>query len=505
MHKRVIIIGSGLGGLLTGFLLSKEGMNVTVLEKHRKFGGCLQSFKRDRYSFDTGIHYIGSMAPGQALYNYWKYFGLTDKLDLLKMDLNGFDRISFGHDTGVGSISDFPLAQDFDNFQDQLLPYFPDSATSLNAYLLKLKEIATSHPLYNLELPAGKTVDPSHSIAANSYLQNLLSGNSIQLVDILTGNNFLYAGNPTTTPLSQFGLINHSFISSAWRLAGESQQIADILVEEIRKHGGDVLAKKKVTKISRKGELFDISTKDGDHFEASRVISDIHPAATLQLMNDIPVQKAFRERITNLSNTISVFSVYLGLKPDAFPYLNYNVYHHNSLDVWTDRGSQIPDPGFPSQFLFMTPPIKEQGEFANTAIIMAPMKFEEVMEWEESESGARDKSYFVFKAKKAKLLLDAVYNRFPNLKEAVVTIEISTPLTWRDYTGTLRGSMYGAVKDARNPLRSTIHPKTKISGLFFTGQNVNLHGALGVTIGAVMTSGEILGLPYVLKTIKEGI
>jgi hypothetical protein len=31
---------------------------------------------------------------------------------------------------------------------------------------------------------------------------------------------------------------------------------------------------------------------------------------------------------------------------------------------------------------------------------------------------------------------------------------------------------------------------------------VNLHGALGVTIGAVMTCGEILGLPYVMEKIR---
>jgi len=517
MQKKTVIIGSGLGGLLTGYLLSKEGINVTVLEKHRKFGGCLQSFKRDRYSFDTGIHYIGSMSPGQTLHNYWKYFGLTDNLDLLKMDTDGFDRISFGGNASVESVTDFPLAQGFANFREQLLPFFTDADPVLRSYIHKLKEITDSHPLYNLELPS-KSGSEKYSIEnAYSFLQTLspnindpASGirhlaTGIQLTDILAGNNFLYAGNPFTTPLSQFGLINHSFISSAWRLAGGSQQIADILVEGIRAHGGIVLAKKKVTRISRTGDLFDIATKDGDRFEAMQVISGIHPAATLQLMKDIPIQRVFRERIAHLPNTISVFSVYLGLKPDTFPFMNHNVYHHTSPNVWTDRGSMIPFRGWPSQFLFMTPPENGQGEFADTAVIMAPMEFNEVMEWEDSESGARNKSYFVFKAKKAKLLLDAVYERFPVLKEAVVTIEISTPLTWRDYTGTVNGSMYGVVKDVQNPMVSKIHSRTKIPGLFFTGQNVNLHGALGVTIGSVMTCGEILGLPKILETIKKGI
>ena len=43
----VIIIGGGLGGLSTGVMLSKEGLNVCVLEQHSVIGGCLQSFQRN--------------------------------------------------------------------------------------------------------------------------------------------------------------------------------------------------------------------------------------------------------------------------------------------------------------------------------------------------------------------------------------------------------------------------------------------------------------------------
>ena len=51
----VIIVGSGLGGLECGAILSKEGFNVCVLEKNRVLGGCLQSFKRHNKVLDTGI------------------------------------------------------------------------------------------------------------------------------------------------------------------------------------------------------------------------------------------------------------------------------------------------------------------------------------------------------------------------------------------------------------------------------------------------------------------
>ncbi|KAB3731706.1 NAD(P)-binding protein, partial [Phocaeicola vulgatus] len=40
----IIIIGSGLGGLECGAILSKEGYHVCVLEKNELFGGCFQTY-----------------------------------------------------------------------------------------------------------------------------------------------------------------------------------------------------------------------------------------------------------------------------------------------------------------------------------------------------------------------------------------------------------------------------------------------------------------------------
>lgn len=41
MKQRVLIIGGGLGGLFSGAILAKEGLEVTVLEKNKIIGGGL--------------------------------------------------------------------------------------------------------------------------------------------------------------------------------------------------------------------------------------------------------------------------------------------------------------------------------------------------------------------------------------------------------------------------------------------------------------------------------
>ena len=58
--SKVIIIGSGLGGLSTGVLLAKNGYEVIVLEQGSQYGGCLQCFTRRGAKFETGMNFIGS-------------------------------------------------------------------------------------------------------------------------------------------------------------------------------------------------------------------------------------------------------------------------------------------------------------------------------------------------------------------------------------------------------------------------------------------------------------
>jgi all-trans-retinol 13,14-reductase len=90
----VVIMGSGLGGLLCGYLLAEEGRSVCILEKNAQIGGNLQTFKRDRIKFDSGVHYVGGLEPGQALYPFFKYFDLLDHLESERLDSDGYDLIS---------------------------------------------------------------------------------------------------------------------------------------------------------------------------------------------------------------------------------------------------------------------------------------------------------------------------------------------------------------------------------------------------------------------------
>ena len=54
MAKKIIVIGSGFGGLAASLRLKAKGYDVTLLEKHSDLGGRARVFKKDGFTFDAG-------------------------------------------------------------------------------------------------------------------------------------------------------------------------------------------------------------------------------------------------------------------------------------------------------------------------------------------------------------------------------------------------------------------------------------------------------------------
>ncbi|NJO92864.1 MAG: hypothetical protein HC831_30765 [Chloroflexia bacterium] len=123
--------------------------------------------------------------------------------------------------------------------------------------------------------------------------------------------------------------------------------------------------------------------------------------------------------------------------------------------------------------------------------------------WENTLIENRGADYQKMKKQKAEQLLNIVEQKFPDIRECIDEYFSSTPLTYRDYTGTVEGSMYGIKHDYNSPLHSVILPNTKIKNLFLTGQNTNLHGILGVSFSAVLTCGQLLGLNNIIAEIRN--
>lgn len=496
----VIIIGSGLGGLECGAILSREGYSVLVLEKNKQLGGNLQTFARDKRIFDTGIHYIGGLEEGQNLHQYFKYLGLMDGLRLKKLDENGFDIVSFD-----GDPVEYKYAQGYDNFIAVLSGYFPSEKSGIIRYCKTIQEVCRSFPMYSLQPKNGDWNSIAfHDVSAKDFIDSCTTNEKLRAV--LAGTNPLYAGEGDKTPLYTHALVINSYIESSYRCIDGGSQMAKILARTILNNGGKLVKHAKASKFIFNGNNIQyVELEDGRQFEGKHVISNVHPSVTLDMVEESKLRSAYRKRIHGLENTISVFIVYIVLKKDSLKYFNCNYYHYSDMDVW--KGISDPDK-WPHSFAVFTGASSKSEEYADTLTVMAYMDYAETAKWENSFNTVsaeeeRGSDYEAFKQEKAETLITQLEKKFPDIRQHIASYYTSTPLTYRDYIGTRDGSLYGIKKDYKDPMKSFIAAKTKVPNLLLTGQNLNMHGVLGVTIGAVVTCSEFLGNEYLMDKIQK--
>ena len=240
--------------------------------------------------------------------------------------------------------------------------------------------------------------------------------------------------------------------------------------------------------------------KDGTMISGKHFISNLHPSVTVNLIQDSLSKKGHKQRINSMQNTIGMFTLYVTFKKNTFPYLNFNHHHFSEINTWT-TGYRISD--WPTHFMLYTPAVSTSEVWAESAIVITYMRFEEVEKWSETSVENRGASYTDFKNLKAEKLIRFVEEKLPGFRNSIEAIHTSTPLTYRDYTGTPEGSAYGILKNWKDPYASLVSPRSRISNLLYTGQNLNMHGILGVSIGSVLTCSELLGYDYLFNKLKS--
>lgn len=477
MKYDVIIIGSGLGGLQCGYLLAKRGLHVCVVEKQPRVGGCMQHVVRGHSWFDTGFHYVGGLDEGQPLHRIFKCLDLLD-LPWYCMDREAFDEV-------VIHGASYYFANGYDRFADTLARQFPGEAESLRQYAAFLEEVGdTILHIFNPQETGGFSNQALFARSAYDYVCQTVA--NPRLRQVLSGTSLKMELDPHTLPLYVFAQINSSYIQSAWRLRGPGQQIADRLAGGITAMGGTVLTQAEAVRFLEKQEaLTAVKTSDGQTLYADYFISDIHPAAALPLLEGSAlVRRVYRTRIMQLPNTFGMFTVHCVLKEQTVPYFNRNIFLYETEQLWS--------PLTRGKALMVSCQVPEDGSLYTATIdLLMPMDWGEVAPWQDTRVGQRGAAYEEFKNRKAAQCLYMLQQYAPQWRAAVERVYTSTPLTYRDYTATVQGSAYGIRKDCHNLMTTLLTPKTPIKNLLFTGQNLNLHGVLGVSITSLLTCAQL--------------
>lgn len=79
--KNVIIIGSGIGGLIAGNLLAQKGHKVTLFEAHSMPGGYTAGFYRKGYYFESGTL---SFEDSPSVFKAMKDIGVFEKIEFVR-------------------------------------------------------------------------------------------------------------------------------------------------------------------------------------------------------------------------------------------------------------------------------------------------------------------------------------------------------------------------------------------------------------------------------------
>ena len=488
MKYDIIIIGSGLGGLVCAHILSKAGKSVLILEKETQPGGCLQTYRRNGMTFDTGFHYVGGLEEGQSLYKPFKMLGLT-KLPWKRLD-EAFDRIRIEE-------QEFSFMQGYDNFVETLQTHFPKERKALQQYvsLLKQTEEEQQHLLNSNPTAFSSSL---FETGAWQYLTDTFQ-NSL-LINVLSATSLKMELQKESLPLFSFLHGNASFIESSWRLKGGGSLIADSLIQDIRNQGGEIVCQATVEELIEKDrKLVCVRCSDGRLFEGEQFISDVHPAVTCSWIKQSECLRGiYRKRIGSLENTFGMFTVSLVVKPRTIKYFNWNQYIYQESDVWTFHQKNIPVKGL----LICARPPEDGSEYLQQLDLLTPMTWDKLKPWTETHIGHRGESYTGMKRLLADECIRLAEQFIPGLRNSVTQAYVSTPLTYRDYTGTPEGSAYGIRKDYRYPMMTLLSPRTPLPNLLLTGQNLILHGIHGVTLTALFTCAEIVGKEYLWNQLK---
>ena len=499
MKQKVIIIGAGLGGLFTGAILSKEGFEVTILEKNQTIGGGLQTFQRFGEHFDTGMHVIGGLQPEGNIWKICRYLGILEGIKIKHVDSECTDRLYFSEDRTF-----YYIAKGRNNFINSLVKQFPNERNNLERYLDAVFGMANKVDLFNLRPSEGQMSLFADSkdflMAADAFIAQFTKNERLR--SVLAYMNPLYGGRAHETPAYIHSIISTLYIEGASRFVGGSYQFADLLADLIKQNGGQIFVNDGVEWLEINNRHVEyVKTKKGKQFTADYYISDIHPCTLLKLMDEKSFPKSYSERLNMIPNTHSAFSLYIKLKQNSFPYINHSEYYMTKYaDVWN---FSRPDRPWPLGFLMMTPPNDNQGLYATKVLVTAPMPFQMVEKWHNTVVGHRGAEYEKWKEERAKDLLIKMDEMYPGFTNHIEAMNTSSPLTIRDYYGVKDGSICGYLKNCQNIALSQVPVVTKVRNLLLTGQNCNLHGFCGVPLTAINTCEAILGINYIINKINS--
>ena len=431
----IVIVGAGIGGLVTGARLAREGAPVIVLEAHIYPGGCAGTFYHQGYRFDAGATLAGGFAAGGPMDQVAHAVGL-EGWDARPCDPAMVVHLPQGVQVQRWGEADRwreerlrldPQSEGFWRWQEQtaermwqlaqqLPPWPPQSPRHLAALTRLAAGVAIERPstLPNLVLDAALPV--GRRLHSSSHLTRLLVDAQL-LISAQTASdraNALYAAAALDLP--RRGVVH---------LPGGMGTLARRLAEQLTRLGGTIQYRQRVTRVRplARGSGYLVETAKGLSLEASQVVFNLPPANIERLLAKSTGHSKTAHLDLPAPDVWGAFCLYLGFDGRAIPD-DLPLHHQVILEEPLGEGN--------STFLSLSPawdpsraPSGQRALTLSTHTLPRPW-------WDLSQ---RDPAAFEARVEQYSIrLLQAAEIALPGIRSRVNVLLPATPLTFERFT-----------------------------------------------------------------------
>jgi phytoene desaturase len=325
--KKIIIIGSGIGGLSLAIRLQSKGFQVAILEKNENVGGHAYQLKLDGYTFDLGPSLI---TIPDLIRNIFQTAGkqLEDYIELIS--LNPYYRIYF-HD---GTYIDY--SGDSEKMKEQLGKFNPQDAQNYDKFInytgkiydqvinkglgsqpfgwKRLMQFAPKAMQLKVPLPAYNAV--------KGYFKDFRSRFTFSFNPLFIG------GNPFRASAVYLMIPYLEKTGGVWYTKGGMYSLIQAMEKVFLEIGGVIKTKSEVTEIVVKNGKAIGAIANEKMYEADAVVSNAHFAHTYGDLIKSENRKKWSDRkVNNMAYSMSAFMLYLGLKK------RYHKLSHHTLII----------------------------------------------------------------------------------------------------------------------------------------------------------------------------
>jgi all-trans-retinol 13,14-reductase len=489
-----IVVGSGIGGLAAAAALARRGRRVLVLEQHGQPGGQTQTFRRQRWVFATGVHYLAGVGPHPGPEGQ---FGRL--LDWLGDGALQFAPCANPYDIVQWPGFEFGIAHPEAAYRDALLQRFGDERAAIDRWF----EACAQARRVAAELFAARSLPhwmatglrwlrgaPLERWAARTVADELAGIADPQLRGVLGARWGDYGPPPSQAPFVEHALVTGAYDGGAYYPVGGPARFAEVLGAAVHGAGGELRVGADVRRIVvHDGRVAGVEVEqDGGRVDvrAPAVISAIGVGNTVARL-DAAVAARWQETVRALEPGVAFLALYVGLDGDiaAAGAGSANRWIYASADV--GRLWQAPEDEDAPNLFVSFPSLKDPSASGPpTAEVLAVADRAVFARWLGRPDGTRDEDYLAWKDWVAQRLRAQFERAFPALAPMVRFHELATPLTQRRYTRAPDGAMYGLEMTGARLTNPALDVRTPLPGLLLAGQDV-----FGPGVPAAFMSGMV--------------